>query len=79
MSEPVVDVSNGPQSCAQAHLFCLGKADDSVIEYNQGVALLQQGRVDDALQHFLEAIRIRPDYPDAHNNLGGALHELRPL
>jgi tetratricopeptide (TPR) repeat protein len=38
-------------------------------------ALSQQGRLDDAVTQYREAIRIKKDLPDAHNNLGVALRE----
>jgi len=40
---------------------------------NLGEALLQQGRTDEAMAHFQEALRIKPDYAVAHTNLGDAL------
>ena len=30
-------------------------------------------KINGAIGHFQEAIRIRPDYAEAHNNLGAAL------
>ena len=41
--------------------------------YNLGTALDKKGRTDDAIKHYLEALRIAPDYAEAHNNLGIAL------
>ena len=38
-----------------------------------GVALFQQGDVDDALTHLREATRLKPGYSAAHDNLGAAL------
>ena len=38
-----------------------------------GVALLQASRVEDAIGHFEQALRIEPDCVDAHYNLGVAL------
>jgi tetratricopeptide (TPR) repeat protein len=43
---------------------------------NLAAALLLAGRIDDALQHALAAVRLRPGYPDAHTNAGGALVQL---
>jgi protein O-GlcNAc transferase len=40
----------------------------SLIE--QGVALAQQGRMDDAGHYFQRALQIQPEDADAHNNLG---------
>jgi tetratricopeptide (TPR) repeat protein len=41
--------------------------------YNLGVALQEQGRLDEAIRHYRQAVQLRTDYPDAHNNLGRAL------
>src|SRR5208337_991784 len=38
-----------------------------------GIALLSQGKVDQAITHCEEAVRLRPNYAKAHNNLGLAL------
>lgn len=38
-----------------------------------GYALLQQGRIDDAIVQLRAALAISPDLPEAHNNLGVAL------
>ncbi|PWU14899.1 MAG: hypothetical protein C5B50_16345 [Verrucomicrobia bacterium] len=35
--------------------------------------LTKHGRSDEAIRHYREAIRIKPDYADVHNNLGNAL------
>jgi protein O-mannosyl-transferase len=42
---------------------------------NLGVALAEQGRLDEAIAHYLEALRISPAYAEAHSNLGVALAE----
>lgn len=38
--------------------------------YNLGTALARRDEVDEAMEHFFEAIRINPTYAEAHNNLG---------
>jgi tetratricopeptide (TPR) repeat protein len=38
-----------------------------------GSALLRQGKLDEAIGEYQEAIRLNPDYANAHNNLGIAL------
>jgi len=38
-----------------------------------GLALLSQGKVDQAITHCEEAVRLRPNYAKAHYNLGNAL------
>ena len=37
--------------------------------------LLEQGRIDEAIQHNTQALRIKPDYIDALSGLGAALHQ----
>lgn len=41
---------------------------------NLGVALYDQGRTEEAIEHYLQALRIKPDYEEAYNNLGVALN-----
>ena len=43
---------------------------------NLGLALDQQGRTKEAIEHYLQALRIQPAYAAAHNNLGNALNKL---
>ena len=38
-----------------------------------GVALAQQGKLTEAIEHFRQALRIGPDYARVHNNWGEAL------
>jgi hypothetical protein len=40
---------------------------------NLGSALFTDGRIDEAIDHYTEALRINPDYLESHNNLGAAL------
>ena len=40
---------------------------------NLGFAQSMQGRTEEAVEHYLEALRINPDFAEAHNNLGNAL------
>ncbi|HLJ94023.1 MAG TPA: tetratricopeptide repeat protein [Gemmataceae bacterium] len=40
---------------------------------NQGVSFVSQGRVEEALSSFREAIRLRPDLAEGHSNLGKLL------
>jgi Flp pilus assembly protein TadD len=35
--------------------------------------LLKIGRVDEAIVHFQETLRIKPDFAEAHNSLGAAM------
>ena len=43
---------------------------NSLAHNNLGTALLRQGRVDEAAEHFSASLRIRPDYDLANVNLG---------
>jgi tetratricopeptide (TPR) repeat protein len=40
---------------------------------NLGVALIRQGKVDEAIRSFSGALQIRPDYAEASHNLKTAL------
>jgi len=44
-----------------------------VLHSNLGVTLFSKGKVDEAIDHFHDAMRINPRYAKAHNNLGTAL------
>ncbi len=44
-----------------------------LMQNNLGVTLFDSGKGDEAIKCYVEALRIRPDYPEAHNNLGLAL------
>ena len=44
-------------------------ADNYVAENNLGAALLQAGKVEEALVHSAAALKIKPDFAPAHNNL----------
>jgi len=40
----------------------------------RGISLAREGRWDEAVASFWEAVRLRPDYTDAFNNLGNVLY-----
>jgi protein O-mannosyl-transferase len=42
---------------------------------NLGSALMEKGKVDDAITQFQEALRINPRAANVHNNLGTGLHQ----
>src|SRR5262249_61919435 len=46
---------------------------EAVTESNVGVALQQERRLDEAIDHYRRAVALRPDYAAAYNNLGSAL------
>jgi tetratricopeptide (TPR) repeat protein len=43
---------------------------------NLGNALQGEGRLEEAVTHYNEAVRLKPDFAEAYNNLGDALHGL---
>ena len=47
--------------------------ENSLAQYNIGVVLARQGRVDEAIDHYERAITARPRFAAAHDNLGWAL------
>src|SRR5579863_5808101 len=54
--------------------------EDPVYFSNLGIALRNLGRLTEAEASCREALRLQPDYPEAHNNLGNALLDLgRPV
>ncbi len=44
-----------------------------LIQSNMGVVLAAQGKMDQAMAHYAEALRLKPDLAKTHNNLGLAL------
>jgi len=46
---------------------------------NIGTALFRAGRTEDAHEHFLEALRLRPGHAESHNNVGALLARLGRL
>jgi len=49
------------------------RPDNPRAHYNLGVALGQAGKVQEAIGHYEQALRIKPDYAGAHYNLGTTL------
>ena len=47
--------------------------DDAAAHYNLGLALGDQGKLDEAVAEYRTAIRLKPDVAEAHSNLGNAL------
>ena len=57
--------------------FLLGVlASPHIGPFDQGTDLLDGGDYNSAIHYLKEAIRIKPDYAPAHNNLGNAHYRL---
>jgi len=48
-------------------------ANSSLSQFSLGIALDDQGKTQEAIVHYTEALRIKPGYAEAHYNLGIAL------
>ncbi len=55
-----------------AHMLALAP-DASLLRYNYGLVLVEQGRTEDAIAQYGLALVRNPKYVEAHNNLGLAL------
>jgi tetratricopeptide (TPR) repeat protein len=53
-------------------LYLIGP-DYAAAHYNLGLALMQTGKIEEAIAHYQQALLIKPDYAAAHYNLGVAL------
>jgi len=51
-------------------------SQNNLAHYNFGLFLAHRGQLDDAIEHYREAVRIKPDYVEAQLNLGVALARL---
>jgi tetratricopeptide (TPR) repeat protein len=49
--------------------------ENSLAQYNVGVVLAHEGRLDEAIGHYARALAARPRFAAAHDNLGWALAE----
>ncbi len=59
-------------------LACTGLSEAD-IHYNAGVELQEQGRLQEAIAEYDEAIRLDPEYADAYINRGVAYFNLGQL
>ena len=49
---------------------------DPIAEYNLAIAVREQDRLQEAVGHFRRAVELKPDFRDAHLELGKALWQL---
>jgi tetratricopeptide (TPR) repeat protein len=60
------------------HVFAIAERShfkSSVAHYSVGNIALNRGNLEEAIDHFRQALQIDPDYAEAHGNLGNALLE----
>jgi len=51
----------------------------SRIHYNLGIALVAEGKTEEAISHYKMAIKLNPDYAEAYSNLGVVLFAERKI
>jgi Tfp pilus assembly protein PilF len=56
-----------------------GAANYAEAQYYQGNALFHAGRIQEAMAHIEQALRIKPDHAEAHCNMGEALAQVGKL
>ena len=68
-----------PKEAARAFQAVLrDNPDNLAARYNLGLVLIQQGRLEDAIQEFSTALHLSPDFGEAHCGLGMAYEGARP-
>jgi hypothetical protein len=50
--------------------------DNAIAQYNLASYMMRTGQSSEAIEHFNQALRMKPDYAEAHNNLGIQLASL---
>jgi Flp pilus assembly protein TadD len=55
------------------------QAQTAINFFNHGVISAQQGMLDEAIGYYKRAIALKPDFVEAHNNLGDVLNSKRRL
>jgi Flp pilus assembly protein TadD len=55
------------------HALEYGAERSDLVHNNLGVVLARQGRIEEAMAQYAEALRLNPDHAKVHNNLGAVL------
>ena len=78
----VISVSIFSMLALSSHAFAAGSSSKpvsdtrpGVIDYNDGVKLMQQAKYDRAERKFAAALKKNPEMAEAHNNLGYSLRK----
>jgi thioredoxin-like negative regulator of GroEL len=53
-------------------------ADNPEAQFNLALALLHQNKREEAVAHLTEALRLKPDYPEARTQLNSLLGRPQP-
>jgi tetratricopeptide (TPR) repeat protein len=53
------------------------RPDNAAALHNLGLALHDQGKLEESVEQFQQAVRLRPDFADAHSDLGMVLAKLK--
>ena len=62
-------------------MYCISKVfpEFAAAHSNLASVLQQQGKLQEALQHYKDAIRISPTFADAYSNMGNTLKEMQDV
>jgi len=67
-------LGSGLPSAVPAAPAARSGTDEAVTANKQAINLAMQGKLEEAIASFQHALRLNPDYPDAHNNLGNVFY-----
>jgi FkbM family methyltransferase len=85
-SETLANVKEGPAPGSQGEPSAImgnhpqppsAQAEEAVAYNRQAINLAMQGRLEEAVSHFNQALWLNPDYTEAHSNLGNVYYFLR--
>jgi tetratricopeptide (TPR) repeat protein len=68
-----LNATGRPEEAVASYLTSIRISDEEAVRNNLGTVLMERGDRENAIVQFNQAIRINPEFPDAHNNLGVAM------
>jgi tetratricopeptide (TPR) repeat protein len=77
LAQALAKCGRAEEGLALCERLAAEQADNPWVQFVRGLALHEQRRYKDAEAAYREALRLKPIYPEAHNNLGAALYEQR--